>query len=239
MRTRYQHRVELVNSVLRNSTSSKVSAVSTTNPARPARGRRSTRPSGDDREAAILGTAVRLLEQKKFADISVDDLAKGAGLSRPTFYFYFPSKEAVLLSLLDPLIQQADKGFDGAIEALPADPRRAFRVGITTFFEAFASYPVMAKAGADAFATSPEARASWGRFMQKWIHQTAALITAERERGVAPDTIPALDLATALNWMNERTMMATISGEDGALARDRIVDTLTHIWLTSIYGEAG
>ena len=213
--------------------------MSTTNPARPARSRRSTRPSGDERQAAILGTAVRLLEQKKFTDISVDDLAKGAGLSRPTFYFYFPSKEAVLLSLLDPLIQQADKGFDGAMEALPADPRRAFRVGIKTFFDAFAAYPVMARAGADAFATSPEARASWARFMQKWIHQTAALITAERERGVAPDTIPALDLATSLNWMNERTMMATISREDGALARDRIIDTLTHVWLTSIYGEVG
>jgi TetR/AcrR family transcriptional regulator, ethionamide resistance regulator len=213
--------------------------VSTANPARARRGRRSSRPSGDDREAAILGTAVRLLEQKKFADISVDDLAKGAGLSRPTFYFYFPSKEAVLLSLLDPLIQHADTGFDGAMDNLPADPRRAFRIGITTFFEAFAADPVMTRAGTDAFATSTEAHAAWESIMQKWIHQTAALITAERDRGVAPDTIPALDLATSLNWMNERMMMATISEEDGAVPRERIVDTLTHIWLSSIYGEAG
>jgi AcrR family transcriptional regulator len=239
MSTRYQRGVELVNSVLKNSTASKVPVVSTANPARAARGRRTTRPSGDEREAAILGTAVRLLEKKKFADISVDDLARGAGLSRPTFYFYFPSKEAVLLSLLNPLIQQADTGFDGAMETLPSDPSRAFRVGITTFFEAFAAYPVMARAGADAFATSPEARATWDSFMGKWIHQTAALIIAERDRGVAPDTIPALDLATSLNWMNERMMMATIADEPGAVPRERIVDTLTHIWLTSIYGEVG
>jgi AcrR family transcriptional regulator len=216
-----------------------VLVVSTTNPASSARGRRSTRPSGDERQAAILGTAVRLLEKKKFTDISVDDLAKGAGLSRPTFYFYFASKEAVLLSLLDPLIQQADTGLDGAIERLPSDPRRAFRAGITTFVEAFAAYPVLARAGADAFATSEEARDVWAGFMQKWIHQTAALITAERERGAAPDTLPALDLATSLNMMNERMIMATSSSEQGAVARDRIVDTLTHIWLTSIYGEAG
>jgi hypothetical protein len=39
--------------------------------------------------------------------------------------------------------------------------------------------------------------------------------------------------------MNERMIMATLSEEAGAVARDRIVDTLTHIWLTSIYGEAG
>ncbi|MFY9767921.1 MAG: helix-turn-helix domain-containing protein, partial [Mycobacterium sp.] len=62
---------------------------------RSSRGRRSARPSGDDREQAILATAERLLEERSFAEISVDDLAKGAGLSRPTFYFYFKSKEAV------------------------------------------------------------------------------------------------------------------------------------------------
>src|SRR5882672_5923379 len=113
--------------------------------ARPSRGRRGSRPSGDDRELAILATAERLLADRPLSAISIDELAKGAGLSRPTFYFYFASKEAVLLSLLDPLIQQADKGFDGAMEKLPADPRRAFRVGIRMFVDAFAAFPVIAR----------------------------------------------------------------------------------------------
>jgi len=212
--------------------------VTTTSPPRSGRGRRSKRPSGDEREAAILATAERLLEDKKFADISVDDLAKGAGLSRPTFYFYFASKEAVLLKLLEPLIAQADKGFDGAIESLPADPRRAFREGIRIFFTAFGSHSVVARAGTEAMATSPDIRAIWSTFMQKWINQTAALIEYERRRGAAPENIGALDLATSLNQMNERTMTATLVAEDGAVAQDRIVDTLAHIWLTSIYGES-
>jgi TetR/AcrR family transcriptional regulator, ethionamide resistance regulator len=213
--------------------------VTTTSTPRSGRGRRSTRPSGDDREAAILATAVRLLEDRQFADIAVDDLAKGAGLSRPTFYFYFPSKEAVLLALMDPLIRQADKGFDGAMENLPADPRRAFREGIRTFFTSFGSQAVVARAGTEALATSPDVRAVWSAFMQKWINQTAALIEAERARGAAPVTLPARDLATSLNLMNERTMTATLVAEESAVARDRIVDTLAHIWLTSIYGESG
>lgn len=207
-----------------------------TSPPRSGRGRRSKRPSGDEREAAILATAERLLEGKKFADISVDDLAKGAGLSRPTFYFYFPSKEAVLLALLEPLIAQADKGFDGAIESLPADPRRAFREGIRIFFTAFGSHSVVARAGTEALATSPDIRTIWSEFMQKWINQTAALIEYERGRGAAPVNIGALDLATSLNQMNERAMTATLVAEEGAVAQDRLVDTLAHIWLTSIYG---
>jgi hypothetical protein len=72
--------------------------------------------------------------------------------------------------------------------------------------------------------------------MQKWIDQTAALIESERERGAASDTISAHDLAIALNLMNERAMLAAFAAERPALERDRAVDTLTHVWLTSIYG---
>lgn len=205
---------------------------------RAPRGRRAARPSGDDREAAILATARQLLETKKFADISVDDLAKGAGISRPTFYFYFPSKEAVLLSLIDPLIKRADTGFDSALEDMPADPRRAIRHGIEIFFSSFGLHPATARAGTEALNSSPEFRAFWSGLMQKWISLTAALITAERQRGAAPETIPAMDLATSLNLMNERTMMAALSTEQPAVDHDKVVDTLAHIWLTSIYGEA-
>ena len=51
--------------------------MATTSTARPTRGRRAARPSGDDREAAILATATRLLEDRPYSDISVDDLQKG------------------------------------------------------------------------------------------------------------------------------------------------------------------
>ena len=238
MRPRYQHRVEWVNVLSKYSTPCKVPDVITASQARAPRGRRAMRPSGDDREQAILATAGRLLADRPFADISVDDLAKGAGLSRPTFYFYFKSKEAVVLSLLEPVIARVDAEFDGAVQRLPADPRRIWRNGIKAFYSAFSSDRALARAATEALATSSELRAVWSGFMQKWIDQTAAMITAERARGAAPETIPAADLATALNQMNERTMMAALSAETPSVDEDRVVDTLTHIWVSSIYGEA-
>ena len=201
-------------------------------------GRRTSRPSGDDRELAIRNTAERLLEQRPLADISVDDLASGAGISRPTFYFYFKSKDAVLLSLLEPMIAQADAEFDKAVQRPPADLRRVCRSVIKAFFTAFGSHRAIARAGTEVLATSPEIRAMWNGFMQKWIDQTAAMITAERDRGAAPVTIPAVDLATSLNQMNERAIMATLAGERPAVPHDQVVDTLAHIWVNSIYGAA-
>ncbi|HTQ21525.1 TetR/AcrR family transcriptional regulator [Mycobacterium sp.] len=211
--------------------------MTTTGQTRARRGRRATRPSGDDREQAILATAERLLNERSFADISVDDLAKGAGLSRPTFYFYFKSKEAVLLSLIEPVIASADAEIADAIQRLPADPLRGWRHGINAFFTAFASHPALSRAAREALATSAEVRAIWAGFMQKWSDQTAAMIEAERARGAAPETIPAADLSTSLNQMNERTMMAALAGETPGIDQERVVDTLTHIWVSSIYGE--
>jgi TetR/AcrR family transcriptional regulator, ethionamide resistance regulator len=241
MAPRYQQCVDLVNALSKLSTLCKVAGVTraglNASEARATRGRRSTRPSGDDREQAILSTAERLFEERAFADVSVDDLAKGAGLSRPTFYFYFKSKEAVLLRLLEPMIARADAEFEGAVQRLPTDPRRVWRSGIKAFFVAFSSHRAVALAGAEALASNPEIRAVWSGFMQRWIDQTAALITAERARGVAPETIPAGDLATSLNQMNERTMRAALSAEQPAVSEDHVVDTLAHIWVSSIYGE--
>ena len=42
---------------------------------------------------------LRLLsEGQPFKDITVDELARAAGLSRTAFYFYFPGKEQALMS---------------------------------------------------------------------------------------------------------------------------------------------
>ena len=65
--------------------------------------------------------------------------------------------------------------------------------------------------------------------MQKWIDNTAAIIEAERAQGLAPATLPARDLATALNLMNERALFASFTDEQPSIAPERLLDT----WPTS------
>lgn len=201
------------------------------------RGRRSTRPSGDDRELAILATAEQLLEDRPLTDISVDDLAKGAGISRPTFYFYFASKEAVLLTLLDRVFSEADAALETLIGNPDAERDDRWRTGINVFFETFGSHKAVTRAGQVA-RDNAEVRELWSTFMQKWIAYTAAVIEAERERGAAPDTLPATELATVLNLMNERALFASFTAEQPYVPEARVLDTLVHIWVSSIYAEA-
>jgi TetR/AcrR family transcriptional regulator, ethionamide resistance regulator len=202
------------------------------------RGRRSSHHSGDEREQAILATAERLLEERPLADFSVDDLAKGAGISRPTFYFYFQSKNAVLLSLLDQMNSKVLTALTAltALGAKPSgDPATLWRARIEAFFEVSGSHRAVAVAGAAAKSTNPEVRKLWSTLMQRWISHTTAAINAERKRGAAPATFPAEDLSVALNMLSERLMAATFTAEEPAIPEDRVIDTLVHIWLASIY----
>jgi TetR/AcrR family transcriptional regulator, ethionamide resistance regulator len=210
--------------------------VTTASQPRAARGRRANRPSGDDRELAILETLERLLQDRSFADISVDDLAKGAGISRPTFYFYYSSKDAVLLTLFGRVLSEADATFEGRAEDYASDPALAWREGIFAFFEPLRAHVGVALAGVAATNTNAEIRELWSSYMQKWIDRTAAVITAERARGAAPETLPAHNLAAALNLMNERAMIASYTGQKPSIAEDAALDTLVHVWITSIYG---
>ena len=214
--------------------------MSTSFPAREAapRGRRAPRASGDERERAILATAERLLEERPLSEISVEDLAVGAGISRPTFYFYFPSKDAVLLTLVDRMVEEAASSREAALAKLAEAPRAGWRQGLQSYFEAFRSRRAVILAAAELRPVNAEARKLWTQVMEAWVADVAAIVESERARGVAPAGPPARELATALVQMNERAQFATLAGEAPSLSEDRVMDVLVEVWMRAIYGVA-
>jgi AcrR family transcriptional regulator len=202
------------------------------------RGRRPARPSGDDRELAILTTAERLLAEKPLSAISVDDLARGAGISRPTFYFYFASKDAVLLSLLDRVVAEADAVTQEAFGQPASGPREGWRRAITAYYETFRAHRPLTLAWAEARSTNAEIRNLWAGRIEAWVQRCAAAIDAERARGAAPDGPSARDLAVVLTSTNERVLYATFSGDGPAVAETDVVDVLLEVWLRAIYGTS-
>jgi AcrR family transcriptional regulator len=215
---------------------------------RASRGRRGTRTSADDRERAILETAEHLLETRGLGEISTGDLARGAGISRSSFYFYFASKDAVLLSLLDRVTAEADAAREAALaEAGDGPLAEVCRLGVAAFHETFRAHRAVTLAAADARATLPEVREQWARVMEGWVRDTEALIAAERPAAPAMGAagaaeaargVPARDLAVALNLMNERVLHASFAGEAPAVGEDAVVDALVAVWVAAIRGPA-
>lgn len=205
-------------------------------PARSSRGRRAARISSDEREAAILRTAEQLLQERSLADISVDDLATGAGISRPAFYFYFPSKDAVVLTLVDRLVEGANEAKEGELDESVADPAAGWRQVIQIFYDVLGAHRAVIRAAVELSATNREARALRSQVTEGWVQGVTERIEDERKRGQAKDGLPARDLATALVQMNESAMLAVFADELPAVSEDRLVDVLCEIWLNAIYG---
>lgn len=201
-----------------------------------ARGRRPARPSGDDRELAILATAERLLAEQPLSAVSVDDLARGAGISRPSFYFYFPSKEAVLLTLLDRMVEEARTEQGDVLERLADDPAARLREGLTAFHKVFGAHRAVTLASAHARITSAEVRELWAGVMETWVQEATEAIEAERARGAAPPGLPARELATVLIQMNERVLYASFANESPSVAEEKVIDVLLGVWVKAIYG---
>jgi AcrR family transcriptional regulator len=200
------------------------------------RGRRASRPSGDERQEAILATTAALLRTREFDSLSIDELAKGAGISRPTFYFYFESKEAVLLALLDRVIHEVEAGVDALPREFAADPATAWRRAIGAFVEGFSEHRAVGTAAMVVRSRNADVHDLWSRSMRSWVDYTAEVIESERDRGAAPAGISARDLAASLNLMNERVLLAAATGEQPAVEAGAELDVLVTVWLRSIYG---
>lgn len=202
---------------------------------------------GDLKEQAILETAARLLAEKPFREIDVGELARGAGISRPTFYFYFDSKNAVLSSLVSGIVDEMhDASY--AWDADPTeDPIVAYRRGIADVADLWRKHGPLLRAAVQTWGSVPEMRRFWESLVGRFVETQVLRIREARERGIAPAEGPSPEaLATALIWMNERCLYTNSIGANPSLSDDELVDTLATIWVRAIHatyppadGEAG
>ena len=83
----------------------------------------------DERQEAILAAAQTLIAEKGVDAVSMADLAKSTGLSRPAIYQYFASKDHVLAELVINEMADLSNAIERHIEGLK-DPMERIRIWI-------------------------------------------------------------------------------------------------------------
>ncbi|HEX2073071.1 MAG TPA: TetR/AcrR family transcriptional regulator [Geodermatophilus sp.] len=83
-----------------------------------------------DTNRRIYLTAMRLFQERGFEEVSVGEIAAAAGVSVPTFYAHFPSKEHIVLPM--PTAEEIQALLTGQPVHLPVAER--VRGAILTFF---------------------------------------------------------------------------------------------------------
>jgi AcrR family transcriptional regulator len=80
--------------------------------------------SGDakqNRRAHILDTALDLWESRSYAHFTMGDVAERSGLARSTLYLYFPTREELLLALLEQLLGEWFAALNAELHATPGE----------------------------------------------------------------------------------------------------------------------
>jgi AcrR family transcriptional regulator len=103
--------------------------------ARPAR----RRLAPDDRRQALIVSALELFNTRPYDEVSVDDIAAAAGMSRPLLYHYYGGKGGLFISALR---QTGDDVVAAIIKAGTDDPDDWLAVGLAAFFDHVQANPI-------------------------------------------------------------------------------------------------
>jgi AcrR family transcriptional regulator len=199
--------------------------------------RRRTPRKGDLTEQAILDTAERLLAERPLSEIAIDELARGAGISRPSFYFYFESREAILRTLSERISEELYRSSQVWLRRVDESPAEAMRRALEANVALWREHGPVLRATVQASERDAEVRRFWDDVGRRFVDATAEQIERERAAGLAPPTPAARSLASVLITMNHQAFYQASLSRRPAKAYRELVDVLVTVWLRSVYGE--
>ena len=188
-------------------------------------------------EAAVLQAMEDLLgDGATYATLSVERIAKRAGISRTAFYFYFADKRELLMRLAsklsDELYREADAWWSGAgdgPEQLRDGARaRSRRCTAPTGRSSARSSRCRRTTRSSGRSGTRSSGGSSTRARERIASEVAAGRAAARRR--CPEAT-----AFALVWMTERTLHQMLL-QDGRVPDDELVRALERIWIATVYG---
>lgn len=170
--------------------------------------------------ADLAQVAFDLTRQRGFHNVTVDDMAAAAGVSRSTLLRYFGSKEEAVLSAFDAHAVQ----FADALRDRPADEDdwTALRRALEGVADYYLQDPTAALAFTQLLLDTP---ALSGRQLEKQHSWRPALTSALAERAGLPEPVPvamAVKVAAAVGCLN--VAVERWSASDGQLDLVELLD---------------
>lgn len=188
-------------------------------------------------EQALVGSMERLLETgRSFTAVSVEDLAREAGISRAYFYIHFRDKGELVQRLMKhvtfELIQAAGLWFKSPETANRGDLERAIR-GIV---EVYSRHRAAVLAIVETSAYDPDVAAGFREMMNFLVDQSRQATKRALQSGKGhPLLLP--EVADVLTWMIERCCNQLLVGKD-SIEHEKIVQAMIHVAWSSIHPPA-
>jgi AcrR family transcriptional regulator len=182
---------------------------------------------GDLREQQILDAAEALLTTRGYVHMTVGDIAEAVGITRGALYFYFASKQDILIALVARTVQTLRQESVAVLDD-PGSVDDVFAAALETTTRQWREHGVVMRAAVDFSSTVPEVDHLWTETAQAIAEAIGALLVRGGvPAGEGPGDAPAL--SRALCWMVERSFYqaSRVSVEE----LDRTRASLQSVWV--------
>lgn len=177
---------------------------------------------------AILEATAQLLSEVGYAKTTTNRIAERAGVSIGSLYEYFPNKDALLVALMEQVLDESFAAFAGTVERMRVAPLpAAARTIIDVLIESKRTRAPLIRALATSAPAGPRER-----FLRQWHRRACeAILLVLRDRDEVADC-PDLDL-TVFVLVNGvyGVLDAALVERVGLLEEERFVDELTALVL--------
>jgi TetR/AcrR family transcriptional regulator, ethionamide resistance regulator len=189
---------------------------------------------GREAEQEILEAAGRLLRERPFRELTVDDLMAATSQSRTAFYRHFTDRQDLLVHLIRDLNEELWEMSAGWLRG-SGDPLAEGRESLGRLADVYAAHGPLLRAIAEAASHDADVEDVYRGLVQGFVDATAARIRRDAAAGRTSLAHPE-HVAAALVWMTERHLAATF-GRVGATDADRsaALETLFTIWMRTLY----
>jgi TetR/AcrR family transcriptional regulator, ethionamide resistance regulator len=187
-----------------------------------------------EREAArrrILDAAERLLRERPYRDLTVEDVMAGAGLSRTVFYRHFDDLPKLMMSLLDTVQGELEEAMKLTVDA-PGD-WEAFIDTLRGAVDVWDRHGPLMRAIVDAGSYDEEIDEAYRAVRDGWVDLSAQLLARDVEAGrLAP--VNTAELARALTVLNEAYLMETLGRVPRLAEPGDALETLVLVWTRTL-----
>ncbi|KAB0622731.1 TetR/AcrR family transcriptional regulator [Castellaniella defragrans] len=185
----------------------------------------------DDR---LLAAMERLLENGQgFSAITVEELAREAGISRATFYLHFRDRGELVAHLMrrltEDVVGSAGDWFAARGQSGPQTVKQALRGIVTTFHKHHAIVSAVA-----AMAGQDETVARLHEDMMRQLCERSRRALAAVKADTPPGDVSWDSVADVLTWCVEQ-YCARFAGQCDPVRLDALIDTFAHICNSAIF----
>jgi TetR/AcrR family transcriptional regulator, ethionamide resistance regulator len=187
----------------------------------------------EDVREAVRDAMTGLLREKPFKTLTIDEIARAAGLTRTAFYFYFKNKTEVLATALEEvsaeLYVEADRWWSGG-----GDPQQQLREALDGITRVYAQHPDVMRVALELSGYDADVATLYRRLVARFVVASAEHIRGEQAAGRARP-IDADRMAESLVWMTERCcdVFICLDRRDPA----QVVAALVAIWVRALYPD--